>query len=116
MNNPFEEILNELAEIRAAIAKIKVSEAPVIIQDKLTAPQAVEYLRDEGYPIELSQFYKLTANCTIPSQRIGKRLILSRRELDLWLESRKYRRVSAGNKAAKSLADSATKRIERAKA
>lgn len=114
VNNPFEIILSELSEIRADIRKLKPIETPAHLPDSLTRDQAIEHLKNNGYPIELGQFYKLSANGTIPSQRIGKRLILSRKELDQWIESRKYRRVSPEQKAAKLLADSAAKKLERA--
>jgi excisionase family DNA binding protein len=114
VNNPFEAILKELAELRAEVRKIKLPEVEANPPNDLTRDQAIDHLRDIGLPIEKSQFYKLTANGTIPSQRIGKRLILSRAELDAWVESQKYRRVSPEQKAAKSLAISATKKMERA--
>ena len=115
MENPFEIILNELAEIKAELKRLKQPEVPVHLPDSLTRDQAIEHLKNSGYPIELGQFYKLSANGTIPSQRIGKRLILSRKELDSWLDSQKYRRVTPKQKAAQQLADSASKKIERAK-
>ncbi len=115
VNNPFEAILNELAELRAEVRKIKLPEVVANIPNDLTRDQAINHLREIGLPIEKSQFYKLTANGTIPSQRIGKRLILSRTELDTWVESQKYRRVSSDQKAALSLAHSAAKKMERAK-
>lgn len=116
VNNPFETILNELAEIRAAIGKIKHSETPVTLPDNLTVDQAIAHLKEMGLPTEKSQVYKLTANGTMPSDRIGKRLIFSRKELDQWVESKKYRRVTPTQKAAKLLADSAAKKLERATA
>lgn len=116
VNNPFETILCELSEIRADIRKLKIPEIPVHLPDSLTRDQAIEHLKNNGYPIELGQFYKLSANGTLPSQRIGKRLILSRKELDLWLESRIYRRVTSKEKSTKLLAESANKKLERATA
>jgi biotin operon repressor len=111
VNNPFETILSELSEIRADLKKLKHPEITVHLPDSLTRDQAIEHLREKGLPMERSQFYKQTANGTIPSQRIGKRLILSRNELNQWVESLKYRRVTPQQKAVKLLADSATKRI-----
>lgn len=115
VSNPFEEILDKLEEIGAAISKLRRPETPTKLSDSLTRDQAIEHLKEKGLPIELSQFYKLTANGTIPSQRIGKRLILSRNELDEWMESQKYRRITPEQRAVLSLANSATKKLERAK-
>lgn len=112
--NPFEDILSELSEIKADIKKLKAPEAPAILSDACTMEQAIEHLKEKGLPTKRGQFYKLTANGELPCQRIGKRLILSRKELDQWIESRKYRRETSKQKAAKLLAESASKRLERA--
>jgi hypothetical protein len=112
VTNPFETILNELAEIKSAIGKIK--QQPVIHEnqpDSLTRDEAIEHLKEKGLPIKKSYFYRQTADGTIPSQRIGKRLIISRKELDFWIDSQKYRRVTPRQKAAELLAESASKRI-----
>lgn len=113
VNNPFETILNELSEIRADIRKLKQPEPPAFVPDSLTKEQAIEHLRDIGYPIRSGQFYKLTAKGTIPSKRIGKRLILSRKELDQWVESLKFERVTHKQRAAILLAESVNKKLER---
>lgn len=112
--NPFDLILSELSVIQTAIRELKPREAPTSYSDSLTAVQAIEYLKHIGLPMKLGQFYKLTANGNLPCQKIGKRLILSRKELDQWIESQKFRREIPREKVAKLLADSANKRLERA--
>lgn len=112
VTNPFQIILNELAEIKSAIGKIKQQPVPhEILPDSLTRDEAIEHLKEKGLPIKKSYFYRQTADGTIPSQRIGKRLVISRKELDFWIDSQKYRRVTPKQKAAKLLAESASKRI-----
>lgn len=114
VTNPFETILNELAEIKLAIGKIKQQPVPhENLPDSLTRDEAIEHLKEKGLPIKKSYFYRQTADGIIPSQRIGKRLVISRKELDFWIDSQKYRRVTPRQKAAKLLADSATKKLER---
>lgn len=112
--NPFDSILSVLSEIQAGIRELKPREAPTSYSDSMTSIQALEYLKNIGLPMKLGQFYKLTANGTLPSHRIGKRLILSRKEIDHWIESQKYRRVTPREKAAELLANSANKKLERA--
>lgn len=118
-SNPFDSILSVFlseirAEIRAEIEDLKLQKAPATHTDSMTSVQALEYLKDIGLPMKLGQFYKLTANGALPSQRIGKRLILSRKELDQWVESKKYRRIMPKERMSKLLAASANKRLERA--
>jgi hypothetical protein len=114
ISNPFEEILNELEEIKAVMKTFKQPETPVIIYDSITKDQAIDHLANLGLPMTSSQFYKLSSNGTLPCERIGKRLIFSRKKLCEYIESRKYRRVTPDQKAAQLLAKSATKKLNKA--
>lgn len=112
--NPFDLILNELSVIRTEIRGLKPQQVPDAFPDSLTAVQALGYLKHIGLPMKLGQFYKLTANGTLPCQKLGKRLVLSKKELDQWIESQKHRKEAPKDKAAKLLADSANRRLEKA--
>lgn len=87
MENPFDLIMAELSEIRMEIQSLKPIER-LSISDNLTKEQAIQFLAENGLPMKEGQFYLLTSTGRIPSKRIGKRLVLSRKELKIWLESK----------------------------
>lgn len=109
ISNPFETIMNELADIKAEIQKLKPKGGPVIQSDSLTKDQAIQFLTENGLPMKAGQFYFLTSSGQMPSKRIGKRLVLSRKELSTWLESRLNSKPDRKQRAAKLIAESARK-------
>jgi hypothetical protein len=54
--------------------------------DTVTLSDALELLREHGYPTFKAQVYKLTASGDIPCKRYGKKLVFSRKELLHWAE------------------------------
>lgn len=109
--NPFEKIFTELAAIKTDIQSLKPIERPSIISDSLTKEQAIQFLAENGLPMKDGQFYSLTSTGKIPAKRIGKRLVLSRKELKMWLESKTVQIHSSAKESAKILAETANKRI-----
>ena len=55
----------------------------------LKVPEVAEELR-----IARSRAYELVANGTIPAVKIGRSVRVSRRELERWLEERRYLNVA----------------------
>lgn len=54
-------------------------------KEKLTVPEAVEYLNEIGVPITKSTLYRYTMDSTIPFRRWGERkIIFNTTELDNW--------------------------------
>lgn len=113
--NPFDLILSELAELKAEIRKIRAPEPPSKPPENLTIDQAIEFLKENGLPIAKAEIYKKSSLGKIPCDRIGKRLVFSRKDLLNWLEARKIEKVSPERRAAEKLAQSARRR-ERAQA
>jgi len=57
------------------------------INDTMLLEDALEFLKDNGRPTSRSTLYKETCMGSIPSKRVGKRRVFSRRELKAWLEA-----------------------------
>lgn len=56
-------------------------------KEKLTVPEAVEYLNEIGIPITKSTLYRYTMDSTIPFKRFGERkIIFNTTELDSWAQ------------------------------
>lgn len=117
MNNPFDLIDARLSNIETLLLDIKhqkPTEKADIISDSLTKDQALHFLKENGLPMKTGQFYSLTSTGKIPAKRIGKRLVLSRNDLKNWLASKTVEKPSPTKEAAKILAESANKKLERA--
>ena len=87
-------------------------EKQIDIPDKCDLDGAFQFLnQDLGYPVRKSTIYKLTANDKIPCQRFGNRLVFSRNDLRIWIESR----IQAEPKfnAALELSKAAQKKLRR---
>lgn len=54
-------------------------------REYLKVPEVAEVLR-----IARSRAYELVADGTIPAVKIGRSVRVSRKELDLWLETQRY--------------------------
>ncbi len=57
------------------------------IQETLTLDQALEVLKDNGYPTSKAQVYRLTSSGEIPYGKYGNKLVFSRKELLQWASS-----------------------------
>lgn len=111
IDNPFEAILSELAELRAEVRNIKIPQIPVPPPKKLTKTQVQLLAEENGLPIKDGQLYFLSSTGGIPCERIGKRLIFDRDEILNWIESKKVQRVPQKTEAAQLLANSANKKL-----
>ena len=61
------------------------SSQPVI--DTITLNDALELLKEHGYPTSKAKIYKLTSTGKIPCKTYGNKLVFSRKELLLWAEN-----------------------------
>lgn len=114
VSNPFETILNEIAELRADVRelrKLKAPENPLALSDKVTKEQALQIFIENGLPMKEGQFYFLTSTGELPSERIGKRLVLSRKEILNWIESKTVRRSTSKTESAQKLVESANRKL-----
>ena len=55
--------------------------------DTITLNDALELLREHGYPTSKAKIYKLTSAGTIPCKVYGNKLVFSRKELLEWAEN-----------------------------
>ncbi len=55
--------------------------------DSITLNDAVEVLREHGYPTSKAKIYKLTSTGKIPVKVYGNKLVFSRKEILLWAEN-----------------------------
>jgi len=55
--------------------------------DTITLNDALELLKEHGYPTSKAKIYKLTSAGTIPCKTYGKKLVFSRKELLVWAEN-----------------------------
>lgn len=115
VSNPFDQIFSELADIKSEVRKLRQPEPPAKQSDNLTIDQAVEFLKENGDPKTKATVYKNSCLGEIPCDRIGKRLVFSRKKLESWIESRRVEKVAPATIAAEKLARSAQRR-ERAQA
>jgi excisionase family DNA binding protein len=60
-----------------------------------------------------SAIYKMTMDNTIPHRKFSKRLVFSRSEIETWMESQTTPKLNRDQKAAKQLADLATRKKSR---
>ncbi len=80
------------------------------INDALTKDQALQFLTANGYPLSSSTFYQKTATNEIPCRRIGKRLLFSRQQLQLFINEKAVNKVNFKVDATKHLAVVANKK------
>ena len=78
-------------ELRAIINEAVLGVLPKQVSqpqiDTITLNDALELLREHGYPTSRAKIYKLTSAGTIPCKMYGKKLVFSRRELLAWAEN-----------------------------
>jgi len=78
-------------ELRAIVSEAvsDIMSKPVSGQsliDTITLSDALELLKENGYPTSKAKMYKLTSTGTIPFKTYGKKLVFSRKELLAWAE------------------------------
>ncbi len=80
---------DELREIVSkAISEVfpkTTSQNPPI--DSITLNDALELLKEHGFPTSKAKIYKLTSAGTMPCRKYGNKLVFSRKELLAWAES-----------------------------
>ena len=81
--------------------------------DNLTMVEAIAYLAELGAPTTRSSIYNLVFRGQIPHRKIGRRTIFSRKELQVWVESRTVRPDDAKKEAIRRIADSANRKLAR---
>ncbi|MCG6188592.1 helix-turn-helix domain-containing protein [Maribellus maritimus] len=79
-------------ELRAIVSEAvsgalpkQVSTQPQI--DTMTLNDALELLKEHGYPTSKAKIYKLTSAGKIPCKTYGNKLVFSRKEILLWAEN-----------------------------
>ncbi|MBW8327178.1 MAG: helix-turn-helix domain-containing protein [Prolixibacteraceae bacterium] len=55
--------------------------------DTITLTDALELLKEHGYPTSKAKIYKLTSARDIPCKTYGNKLVFSRKEILQWAES-----------------------------
>lgn len=83
-------LIQEIKEIKSMLS-CKI-EKPEEIPRWLNKVQALEYIRERGYMISSSKFYKMSAQDTLPCYRSGNRLYFVAEELDEWLQKQVERK------------------------
>lgn len=79
-------LISEIKEVKALL--IPRVETPKEIPKFLDKECALRYLRNLGYNVSSSKFYKMTAENEIPCHRSGRRLYFLADELGEWLKRR----------------------------
>ena len=85
-------VLTTPEELRAIVneAVSGIMSKPVSNQsliDTIALNDALELLKEHGYPTSKAKMYKLTSAGTIPCKTYGKKLVFSRKELLAWAEN-----------------------------
>ena len=55
--------------------------------DTITLTDALELLKEHGYPTSKAKIYKLTSAGDIPCKTYGNKLVFSRKEILLWADN-----------------------------
>jgi hypothetical protein len=79
-------ILTTPEELRAIVSEAVAGVLPKnasgkSLIDSITLTDALELLREHGYPTSKAKVYKLTSTGEIPCKRYGNKLVFSRKEL-----------------------------------
>ena len=91
LNVTFETMPRALEQLFAEVREIKEkigtpSTPPTPIKDRLLVDEALEHLAELGRPTSKSTLYKETSTGVIPHEKLGKRLLFSRKALTQWVE------------------------------
>lgn len=96
-----------MAEVMAEFAKSSKPETPPKTGDILTLREALEFLNENGYPLAECTLRNKVYHKELPYQKVGCRVVFSRKELTAWLEGETSRPNSRKQAVAKQLAKSA---------
>jgi len=77
-------IEERLASIEAKICTLQPEKK---VSDTMLIDDALEFLKDNGRPTSKSTLYKELSLGWIPSKRIGKRRVFSKKDLKTWLDA-----------------------------
>jgi len=85
-------VLTTPEELRAIVCEAVFGILPKSVSnqssiDTITLNDALELLKEHGYPTSKAKMYKLTSEGTIPCKTYGKKLVFSRKELLDWAEN-----------------------------
>lgn len=56
--------------------------------DRLTTPEAIEFLKDQGFTFVNQTIMNLSSKGKIPRQKFGRTLVFSKLALSKWIEKR----------------------------
>ncbi|KAA6319661.1 hypothetical protein EZS27_030472 [termite gut metagenome] len=94
-------ILTTPEELRAIVSEAVSGVIPKTVSeskiDTIILSDAIELLREHGYPTSKAKVYKLTASGDIPCKRYGNKLVFSRKELLEWAENQTKPKRDASN-------------------
>ena len=85
-------ILTTPDELRAIVSEAVSDALPKLPSkspqiDTITLNDALDLLREHGYPTSKAKIYKLTSAGEIPCKTYGNKLVFSRKEILLWAEN-----------------------------
>jgi hypothetical protein len=85
-------ILTTPDELRAIVSEVIASAFPKPVSnpsqiDTITLNDALELLKEHGYPTSKAKLYKLTSTGNIPCKTYGNKLVFSRKEILLWADN-----------------------------
>ncbi len=75
--------------------------------DNLTIDEAVIFLGENGYPTTKKTIYSLIFHKQIPYRKVGRRVVMSKKELGQWITERSYNPTAKSEEAIRSIAKSA---------
>jgi hypothetical protein len=85
-------ILTTPDELRAIVSEAISGAFPKPVSnpsqiDTITLNDALELLKEHGYPTSKAKLYKLTSTGNIPCKTYGNKLVFSRKEILLWADN-----------------------------
>lgn len=106
-------LMGEIVEpLRAELANLRPSTPPAV-QERMSPEQAAWFLTEQGCPTTRATIYDLVYRRAIPYAKVGRRVVLFRRELLEWLESRTNRPEDRRAEATRRIAESANRKTAR---
>lgn len=106
-------LVGEIVEpLRAELASVREKTQPTE-PERLTPEQAARFLTDQGYPTTRATIYDLVYRRAIPYAKVGRRVVLFRRELLEWLESRTNRPEDRRAEATRRIAENVNRKTGR---
>lgn len=100
-------VKDAVAEVMTEFAKSSKPETPQKTSDILNLREAVTFLNENGYTLAECTLRNKVHRKELPYQKMGCRVIFSRKELTAWLEGETSRPNSRMQAVAKQLAKSA---------